>query len=201
MMFRLPEKRLKPKLLREIKSEALLVFCNTLLTLTSDKIEADSIFYDNRFKKEADQIKISIETLRKELNQSIINEEYFTYLMENKNKKKIYPIFLKELPLIYYTETLHNTLYKKMQEKQKWIPEFLIFALISQWFIEENNSTKLFNFIELFECNDILSTYERVSIKSDNAINQTINDMYKLSLELTSSLKKAKFKNYTKSKR
>lgn len=198
MELNLPPKRLKPTFLREMKSEAVLVFCGTLFDLTEENNQSSSIFEDEKFKNEAKEIKNCIDNLKAQINSQIIKEENFGYLIKNRTKKEVYPLFVKELPLIYYTEVLHLCLNEQMKDKQKWIPEFLIFALLCDWFIEQNNSTKLFSFVENFDYCKILSIYEKVSLQSKSSVKQTVNDMYKLSLDLSSKLKKAKFTNYMK---
>jgi hypothetical protein len=85
-----------------------------------------------------------------------------------------------------------------MKNKQKWIPEFLVFSLLSEWFIEENNSMKLFNFIKQYQYVEILSMYEKATFKNDDNTKLTIKDMYNLSSNLVLNLKKAKLQKFLK---
>jgi hypothetical protein len=85
-----------------------------------------------------------------------------------------------------------------MKNKQKWVPEFLVFSLLSEWFIEENNSMQLFSFIKQYQYLEILSMYEKAALESDDKTKFTIKDMYNLSSSLVSNLKKAKFQNFLK---
>jgi hypothetical protein len=198
MQFKQPAKRLKPKFLREIKSEALLVFCKQLLMLNTDGLVIKAIFSEERFHKEADHIRKSIRKLTEQLGTHVIDQQYLDYLILNHRKKNLHNIFTRELPLIYYSDVLFQTLKKQMKNKQKWIPEFLVFSLLSEWFIEENNSMKLFNFIKQYQYVEILSMYEKATFKNDDNTKLTIKDMYNLSSNLVLNLKKAKLQKFLK---
>ncbi len=198
MNFEQPSQRLKPKFLREIKSEALLVFCKQLLMLNTDGLVIKAIFSEENFHKEADHIRKSIRKLTEQLRTHIIDQQYLDYLILNHRKKNLHNIFTRELPLIYYSDILFQTLKKQMKNKQKWVPEFLVFSLLSEWFIEENNSMKLFNFVKQYQYLEILSMYEKAALQSDDKTKFTIKDMYNLSSSLVSNLKKAKFQNFLK---
>ncbi len=198
MNFEQPSQRLKPKFLREIKSEALLVFCKQLLMLNTDGLVIKAIFSEERFHKEADHIKKSIRKLTEQLGTHVIDQQYLDYLILNHRKKNLHNIFTQELPLIYYSDVLFQTLKKQMKNKQKWVPEFLVFSLLSEWFIEENNSMQLFSFIKQYQYLEILSMYEKAALESDDKTKFTIKDMYNLSSSLVSNLKKAKFQNFLK---
>jgi hypothetical protein len=198
MNFEHPSQRLKPKFLREIKSEALLVFCKQLLMLNTDGLVIKAIFSEERFHKEADHIRKSIRKLTEQLGTHVIDQQYLDYLILNHRKKNLHNIFTRELPLIYYSDVLFQTLKKQMKNKQKWVPEFLVFSLLSEWFIEENNSMQLFSFIKQYQYLEILSMYEKAALESDDKTKFTIKDMYNLSSSLVSNLKKAKFQNFLK---
>jgi hypothetical protein len=198
MQFKQPAKRLKPKFLREIKSEALLVFCKQLLMLDTDELVVKAIFSDKRFHKESAFIRKNINHIKEDFRTHIIDQQYLDYLILNQRKKNLHNTFKHELPLIYYGDILSQTLEKQMKNKQKWIPEFLVFSLLSEWFIEENNSMKLFNFIKQYQYVEILSMYEKASFKNDDNTKLTIKDMYNLSSNLVLNLKKAKLQKFLK---
>jgi hypothetical protein len=102
MNFEHPSQRLKPKFLREIKSEALLVFCKQLLMLNTDGLVIKAIFSEERFHKEADHIRKSIRKLTEQLGTHVIDQQYLDYLILN-HRKKICTIYLPGSFLLFTT--------------------------------------------------------------------------------------------------
>jgi hypothetical protein len=188
-----PKKRLKPLLLREIKSEALLVFCRRLLAFTKlNKENAKDIFSSSELQKEALFVEQKIEKLTFYFELHIVGVDYFEHIVKNYKEGKNKKLFRQEKPLIYYYDELIIGLENYMENKTTWIPELLIFIILSQWFVEENNSMKLYYFLQEYDFNSIIGMYEKISFGNNTESKETVLDMYRLSDALVKRLQTAK---------
>ncbi len=203
-----PKNRIKPTFLREIKTEALLVFIRTTLITYFERVENgnEEVIIDK--KEDIEKISKCLNILHNDLKDKVVDSRYIQTLTNHAQHDEKYRILLlKEEPLCIYYNDIVQELSKNLKDGSKWIPEILIISLLTEWLIEEEKSIALFPFLKKFDYIELFNIYDNIrlkDIKSEKA--ETIKSMYKLSSNLINALKKSKYKHnrvkpYTKKNR
>ena len=188
--------RIKPKLLRDIKTEALLVFIRTTLEQNFYEIE-NMLGYSFILGNDEDNnlIHIILKELLINLQSTVVSSIYLKNLIENANKNPTASLLAKkEAPLIYYYSILVRTIEMSLKDGTAWVPELIVIALLSEWLIEEKKSTYFYPYLNKIDYVDVLSRYDncRKNLKEDRKI--IIMNMYKVSSKLIEQLKKVEYK-------
>ena len=188
--------RIKPKLLRDIKTEALLVFIRTTLEQNFYEIE-NMLGYSFILGKDEDNklIHIILKELLINLQSTVVSSIYLKNLVENANKNPTASLLAKkEAPLIYYYSILVRTIEMSLKDGTAWVPELIVIALLSEWLIEEEKSTYFYPYLKDINYIDLITRYDncRRNLKDDKKI--IIMNMYKVSSKLIEQLKKVEYK-------
>ena len=187
--------RIKPKLLRDIKTEALLVFIRT--TLEQSFYQIDNVGYNFLLGNDEDNQYVYA-TLRKllvELEDTVINSSYLRSLIENAHKNATLKILAKkEEPLMVYYDTLVKTIESCLANGSFWIPELVVVALLSEWLIEEEKTTYFYPYLKDIDYIDLITRYDNSKKDLDNDKKEIIMNMYKISSKLIEKLKKSEYK-------
>jgi hypothetical protein len=194
--------RVKPKLLRDIKTEALLVFIRTTLEQSFHQIE--TVGYNFKLGNEEDNQYVyeTLKNLLVQLEDTVINSSYLRSLIENSHKNATLKILAKkEEPLMIYYDTLVKTIETYLPNGSFWIPELVVISLLSEWIIEEEKSTYFYPYLKDINYLDLITRYD--SSKKELIQNQKeiIMNMYKLSSKLIEKLKKVEYKINTSRKK
>ena len=194
--------RIKPLLLRDIKTEALLVFIRTTLEQSFHQIE--TIGYNFKLGNEEDNqyVYATLKNLLVQLEDTVINSSYLRSLIENSHKNATLKILAKkEEPLMIYYDTLVKTIETYLPNGSFWIPELVVISLLSEWIIEEEKSTYFYPYLKDINYLDLITRYD--SSKKELIQNQKeiIMNMYKLSSKLIEKLKKVEYKINTNRKK
>jgi len=195
--------RIKPKLLREQKTEALLVFIRTTLEQYFNDVDSDKVHFQMGSKEDIQILHKNLKMLLDNLQDTVVNSTYLrsVSIMANKNKA-IMLIAKKEEPLMVYYNAIIKQIEVSLAQGQNWIPEQLVLCLLSEWILEEEKSTILYPFLSSIDYVEILNRYEllRIKAKKDEDWNKTaaIMSMYKVANDLIDKLKKTTYKVNTK---
>ena len=201
--------RVKPKLLREQKTEALLVFIRTTLEQYFQDIENEKKY----FKLGSDEDNSTIDKVLKELlnnlKETVVNSSYLRSITATAHKNQAMMLLAKkEEPLMIYYNAIINKLESSLLQGQNWIPEQLVLCLLSQWILEEEKSTQLYPYLDDIDYISILSRYDSVLIKAKKDENwnklMAIKSMYNVANSIIEKLKDTKYKvniNRKKSKK
>lgn len=192
--------RIKPKLLREQKTEALLVFVRTTLEDSFKELdEKGPYLLDFSNKEDAEHIYATLKKLLGQLQDHVVSSSYLQSLIQNSGKNMTVNILVqKEKPLMTYYESLIRSINRNLPEGSSWMPEFMVIALLSQWVLEEEKSTNFYPFLKDMDYIDLLERFEKVRIEADDEKKELIMNMYDLSTKLIDSLKKSSFKVVTR---
>lgn len=194
-------KRIKPLLLRDIKTEALLVFIRTTLEDSFSQIEQNGYNFKMNTQKDNEFVYNSLKKLLLDLQETVVNSLYLRSLIASAQKNPTLKILAKkEEPLMVYYDCIVKNIELKLDNGKKWIPELMVICLLSEWIIEEEKSLHLYPFLANTDYLKILSLYEELKPLSTKEEKETIFDMYKLSSHLISKLKTATYKINTKRK-
>ena len=194
--------RVKPKLLRDIKTEALLVFIRT--TLEQSFYQIDNIGYNFRLGNDEDNdiVYSSLKKLLEQLQDTVINSTYLRSLIENAHKNATLKVLAKkEEPLMVYYDTLIKTIEVCLPNRSFWIPELVVISLLSEWIIEEEKSAYFYPYLKDIDYIDLINRYDNSKKDLDIEKKEIIMNMYKISSRLIEKLKKAEYKINTNRKK
>ena len=191
--------RIKPLMLRDIKTEALLVFIRTTLIKFFEDLADENINYVLGNEEENLLIESVLLELHSNLEKHVVSSNYIrtltNYAQDNLALRKI---LKKEEPLIVYYDALVKQLEISLSQGSNWIPEQLVLCLLSEWIIEEENSIVLYPFLTKIDYLSVLNLYEQLSLRSkkENDVKHAviINEMYRLGTKLILKLKDTKYK-------
>jgi hypothetical protein len=200
--IRICKNRVKPKLLRDIKTEALLVFIRT--TLEQSFYQMDNLDYNFILGNEEDNEYVykTLKNLLVQLEDTVINSFYLRSLIDNSHKNTTLKVLAKkEEPLIIYYDTLVKTIELSLTNGSSWIPELVVVALLSEWIIEEEKSTYFYPYLKDIDYLDLINRYDNSKKNLDNEKKEIIMNMYKISSKLIDKLKKVEYKINTNRKK
>lgn len=195
--------RIKPKLLREQKTEALLVFIRTTLEQHFKTIDNFDI-NPPQFGSKEDTVHIysELNNLLLNLQDCVVNSSYLHSLIENSNKSKLfYTLTLKEKPMMVYYDSIAKSIENNLPSGSTWIPELMVICLLSQWIIEEEKSTYLYPFLNDINYLDLIEKFDKAKLDTDDNKKETMMKMYNLSMKLIDSLKKSTYKTSSQKKK
>ena len=194
--------RIKPKLLRDIKTEALLVFIRT--TLEQSFYQIDNIGYSFELGNDKDKelVYSSLKKLLEQLQDTVINSTYLRSLIENSHKNATLKLLAKkEEPLMIYYDTLIKTIEVCLPNGSSWIPELVVISLLSEWIIEEEKTAYFYPYLKDMNYLDLINRYDNSKKDLNNEKKDIMMNMYKLSSKLKKKKKKVEYKINTTRKR
>ena len=187
--------RVKPVLLRDIKTEALLVFCRTTLEDYFNQIDKLGYFFQLGNKEDNEFTTSELKKLLNNLQDTVINFSYLRSLIQNSSKNySSIAIIKREEPLIFYYDSLVKEIERLLKNGSFWIPELIVICLLSEWIIEEEKSTYFYSYLKDFNYFELLNCYDNAKKNLDNAKKDIIFNMYKISSKLIERLKKTEYK-------
>ncbi|WP_066345738.1 hypothetical protein [Aliarcobacter cryaerophilus] len=187
--------RVKPKLLRDIKTEALLVFVRTTLEDYFYQIEKGSCFFKLSNEEDMKYVYNNLRKLLDYLEDSVINSSYLRSLIENANKNASLRLLAKkEEPLMVYYDSLVKSIERQLPNGTFWIPELIVICLLSEWIVEEEKSIYFYPFLKDFDYIDLVNRYEVIKKDLEVDKKEVILNMFKISTKLIEKLKKVDFK-------
>ncbi|MFA7090818.1 MAG: hypothetical protein WC149_03080 [Arcobacteraceae bacterium] len=197
-----PQKRIKPKLLREQKTEALLVFIRTTLEEYFEKLDKGEIFTTIGDDEESILISNILRNLLLQLQECVVSSSYLRSIIANVHKNATLKILAKqEEPLMVYYDSLVKGLEHNLKNGQKWMPELMVLCLLSEWIIEEEKSVFLYPFLNDINYLQLLEIYDKTKLTSDDFTQEIILNMYKISSNLIANLFNSTYKINTTRKR
>lgn len=187
--------RVKPKLLRDIKTEALLVFVRTTLEDYFYQIEKGSCFFKLSNEEDMKYVYNNLRKLLDYLEDSVINSSYLRSLIENANKNASLRLLAKkEEPLMVYYDSLVKSIERQLPNGTFWIPELIVICLLSEWIVEEEKSIYFYPFLKDFDYIDLINRYEVAKKNLEDDKKEVILRMFIISSKLIEKLKKVNFK-------
>ncbi len=184
------------KLLRDIKTDALLIYIKTVIEELLENIENEKYKIDLGYEEFNKEIEKNIIELNKELDKTIINayelKSFMAYQQARQANHKLLP---NDEALIFYYNTIVKQIETQLLEGDLWIPEQIVLALLSEWILEEEKSMIFYSFLNNFDYLKLLGYYEiaRNNEKNTN-LRGNIIKMYQISSSMIKRLKNSKYK-------
>lgn len=188
--------QIKLKLLRDFKTDALLIYIKTVIEELLKNIKNGTYKIDlgnNEFNLEIEE---NIRTLNSHLSKTIINAyELKAFMSYSQMKTKSNKLLPNDEALVFYYNSIVKQIETKLQEGDIWIPEQIILALLSEWILEENKSVTLYPFLNDIDYLKLLSHYENArNSEKKNSLRENIIEMYKISSAMIKRLKNSKYR-------
>ena len=194
--------RIKPKLLRDIKTEALLAFIRTTLEEYFKELDKGTYYFELSSKEDDEFIYKKIKKLVENLEDTVINSTYLRSLIENSNKSSTLKILAKkEESLMIYYNTLVKTIEVNLPNGSLWMPEFVVICLLNEWTIEEEKSTYFYPYLKNIDYADLINKYDKIKKNLDSDKREVIMNMYRISSKMIEKLKKVEYKINTSRKK
>ena len=153
--------RIKPKLLREVKTEALLVFIRTTLEQSFERIDKHGYQMQIGSAEDNEYVYSTLRNLLHNLQECVINSTYLRSLIANSHKSQILKILAKkEEPLMVYYDSIIKGVEYNLSNGTSWIPELVVISLLSEWVIEEEKSVYLYPFLGEINYLDLINKYD-----------------------------------------
>jgi hypothetical protein len=199
----LPTKRIKPPLLREQKTEALLVFIRTLLDQLFTNIKTEDEFHIKIGTKEDTKVIYdALMMLHKELQSCVVDATYLKVVLQKKDTSAKFKILHRtEEPLITYYNSLTKVIENQLSVGKRWLPEVIIISMLSQWVLEEQKSTYLYSFLNKIDYIGLIEQFDYIKLSQDSDKKELIMQMYKLSTLLIEKLKQSTHKSKKKKRK
>jgi len=187
--------RVKPTLLRDVKTEALLVFSRTALERYFKNI--DEINWEPTVGTDEDTLYVysTLKELLIHLQKHVVNVDYLVNLTQHKeNSLELKRLAKHEEPLIAYYDVMAQKVANHFADKPAYIPEFLVICVLSHWILEEEKSITLYPFLkdyDFLKLIDIFESHRNLFYKDEKCI---LSDIHKVSITIVEKLKLKKYK-------
>lgn len=192
------ENRIKPQIIRDVKTEAILVFARTALERYFDRFEKENNKLILNSVEDTNYVNDSLRELLNDLQKYVVNVEYLMTLIQNAKQNPQNLEFKKlakyEEPLITYYDSMAKRISYQFPSKTAAIPELIVINMLSIWFQEEEKSSILYPFINKYDSLKLIGKYEKYSQGLDEDNKKVISLMQKVSIDVVEVLKNVKYK-------
>ena len=188
--------QIKIKLLRDVKTDALLIYIKTVIEELLENVKNETYKIDLGYEQYNKEIEENIYKLNSTLTNKTINayelKAFISYEQIKHKNSKLYP---NNEALVFYYNSLVKQIETKLVEGDIWIPEQIVLSLLSEWILEENKSTTYYTFLKDFDYLKLLSYYESArNNEKSTLLKENIITMYKISSSMIKKLKDSKYK-------
>ena len=186
--------RIKPTLLRDIKTEALLVFARTALERFFAEIDASDIKLTSA-DEETTYVYTTLKKFLVDLQECVVNADYLIDIAKNSNKSPLlHMLAKKEDSLTCYYDLMARKVRSFYQEKPLLLPELLVICVLAEWILGEEKSTNLYPFLNDIDFLELMSKFEmnRKLFERDDSC--TVSEIHEVSFKLVEGLKKYSYK-------
>lgn len=190
--------RIKPTILRDVKTEALLVFARTALERYFNQIQENGCHPVIGTQEDTTYVYNTLMELRDTLQECVVNVDYLLTLAKYGDKY----LHLKKLakyeePLRDYYNAMAQKVVNHFSNKPSFIPEFLVICVLSHWVLEEEKSVDLYPFLKEIDFALLIDKFEANREYFEQNNDGIITDMHNVSVSIIEKLKAKKYKANT----
>jgi hypothetical protein len=187
--------RIKPSMIRDVKTEALLVFARTALERFFKRLDEKQLQPLVGNDANSEYIYDTLRELLYKLQECVVNVDYLIELIQYAKK---YPSLKKyaksEEPLITYYDAMAKRMEHFFPSKTTFMPEFIVICTLSYWIQEEQKSIVLYKFLQDVDYNTLIEKFELYGQTLEDENKTLIIDMHKVSLDIVQTLQATKYK-------
>ena len=187
--------RIKPSLLRDIKTEAVLVFARTALERYFKAIDETGIELVLGSKEETKYVYNTLKKLLTELQKCVINVNYLIDVTQSSSQYPLLRILAKqEESLMRYYDIMAQKVRAHFEDKHAYMPELLVVCVIEEWILGEEKSTHLYPFLNEIDFLEVIGVFEtnRKFFEKDEVCK--VSEILELSSKVVGKLKAYKYK-------
>ena len=187
--------RIKPFMLRDVKTEALLVFARTALERYFKKLDEADVEAVVGTSEETAYIYNTLRELLAHLQECVVNADYLINLVQSAKKhSELKVLARKEEPLIAYYDAMAQKVRSYYEEKPAYLPELLVICVLAEWILGEERSTHIYPFLDEIDFLELIGKFEenRKCPRKDDECR--ISEIHELSFKIIEKLKNHKYK-------
>jgi len=187
--------RIKPALLRDVKTEALLVFARTALERYFRELDTTSMESTSETDEDATYVYNTLKKLLVQLQECAVNADYLIHLVQSANRHPEFKFLVKqEEPLMDYYDKMAHTVRSHFHNEPVYLPVFLVVSVLAEWILGEEKSTHIYPFLDEIDFLELIGKFEdnRKHFYQDETCK--ISEIHELSFKVIEKLKKHKYK-------
>jgi len=187
--------RIKPTLLRDVKTEALLVFARTALERYFRELDQANVETACETDSEAAYVYTTLKELLAQLQQSVVNVDYLINLVQASKRYPALKVIVKrEEPLMDYYDIMAQRVRSHFDNEPVYLPVFLVISVLAEWILGEEKSTHIYPFLDKIDFLELIGKFEgkREHFYQDDTCK--ISEIHELSFNVVEKLKNYKYK-------
>jgi len=187
--------RIKPSLLRDVKTEALMVFARTALERYFARLDQAKVLNIMAKNEETAYVYNTLNKLLQQLQKCVVNVDYLIHLSTNANKSATLKLLSKqEEPLIAYYDIMARKVRDHYKGKPTSLPAFLVISVLAEWILGEEKSTHIYPFLNEIDFLELIGKFEdnREHFYQDDECK--VSEVHELSFEIIEKLKNCNYK-------
>lgn len=186
--------RVVPSLLRDRKTEALLVFTRTALERYFAKIDKTDIQTND----DITYVYTTLRSLLEHLQECVVNVDYLLHLAQISNTHPDLKVLSKfDEPLMAYYGIMAQEVKNHFKQNPLYLAEFLVVCTLGEWVVGEEKSTHLYPFLKDIDFLELIGKFElnRDSFYLNGECK--ISEIHELSFKVVQKLKTYKYRPHT----
>lgn len=190
--------RVKPSLLRDIKTEALLVFARTALERYFDQIDTQGGYPKLGSEEDTRFVYDTLRRLRDQLQCYVVNVDYLIVAVKGAEKYSQFRLLAKhEEPLVWYYNVMAKRIVSYFSDTTSFIPEFLIVCMLNHWIHEEEKSIHWYPFLKEIDFATLIDVFESNREIIEQHKEGVISELFNVAISMVEKLKTEKYKANT----
>ncbi len=188
-------KRIKPSMLRDVKTEALLVFARTALERYFRELDEADTQTACETDEAATYVYNTLKKLLEQLQSCVVNVDYLINLVQSSKRHPELKLLLKrEEPLMDYYDVMAQQVRSHFQGQAVYLPVFLVISVLAEWILGEEKPTHIYPFLNEIDFLELIGKFEgkREHFYQDESCK--ISEIHELSFKIIEKLKNYKYK-------
>lgn len=188
-------KRVRPTMLKGVKTEAVLVFARTALERYFSFVDKEKYTPKVGTQEDTEYVYNTLIKLNDHLQEHVVNADYLINIVQgSKVDARLRTLAKYEAPLIEYYDAMARYVKNYYIDKPAYIPEFLIICVLSEWILEEGNSVELYPCLKDIDLTSLIARFElnREAFQKDGEC--VLSDIFSVASGIVKQLKNTKYR-------
>lgn len=187
--------RIKPSLLRDVKTEAILVFARTALERYFKQLDTESSLANITTDEDSVYVYETLKSLLVNLQENVVNVDYLITLVQYEQVSPQARLLKKqEEPLMEYYNCMAQQVKNHFNDDLVYLPAFLVITVLAEWTLGQEKSTSIYPFLDEIDFLELMASFEKRRESFANNDSCHVSDIHELSLNVVERLKNFKYK-------
>lgn len=187
--------RIKPSLLRDVKTEAILVFARTALERYFKQLDTESSLANITTDEDSVYVYETLKSLLVNLQENVVNVDYLITLVQYEQVSPQARLLKKqEEPLMEYYNCMAQQVKNHFNDDLVYLPAFLVITVLAEWTLGQEKSTNIYPFLDEIDFLELMASFEKRRESFANNDSCHVSDIHELSLNVVERLKNFKYK-------